>query len=42
MQDRYLKVIDETFKGQILASVPEMERDVTGLAMIGKLAAAMF
>ena len=42
MQAHYLKVIDETFKGQILASVPEMERDVTGLAMIEKLAAAMF
>jgi len=42
MQAHYLKVIDDTFKGQILASVPEMERDVTGLAMIEKLAAAMF
>ena len=30
MQEHYLKVIDETFAGQILASVPEMERDVTG------------
>ena len=42
MQVHYLKVIDDTFKGQILASVPEMERDVTGLAMIEKLAATMF
>jgi arsenite/tail-anchored protein-transporting ATPase len=42
MQRHYLKVIDETFKGQILASVPEMERDVTGLGMIEKLAAEMF
>ena len=42
MQEHYLKVIDETFSGQILASVPEMERDVTGLPMIEKLAAAMF
>jgi len=42
MQDKYLKVIDETFKGQILAWVPEMERDVTGLAMIEKLAKQMF
>ncbi len=42
MQEHYLKMIDETFSGQILASVPEMERDVTGLAMIEKLAAAMF
>ena len=38
MQEHYLKVINETFAGQILASVPEMERDVTGLAMIEKLA----
>ena len=42
MQRHYLKVIDETFKGQILAAVPEMERDVTGLGMIEKLAAEMF
>ncbi len=42
MQDKYLKVIDNTFKGQILAWVPEMERDVTGLAMIEKLAEQMF
>ena len=42
MQDHYLGVINETFKGDILAQVPEMERDVTGLAMIEKLAKAMF
>jgi len=42
MQDHYLTVIGETFAGQILATVPEMERDVTGLVMIEKLAAAMF
>ena len=42
MQEHYLKVINETFSGQILASVPEMERDVTGLAMIEKLASTMF
>jgi len=42
MQEHYLKVIDETFSGQILASVPEMERDVTGLAMIEKMAQAMY
>jgi arsenite-transporting ATPase len=42
MQDHYLKVIDEVFKDQILASVPEMERDVTGLEMIEKTAKAMF
>lgn len=42
MQEHYLKVIDEVFRGQILALVPEMERDVTGLEMIEKVAAAMF
>jgi arsenite-transporting ATPase len=42
MQDHYLKQIESDFKGQILASVPEMERDVTGLAMIEKMAKAMF
>ena len=31
MQEKYLKVINDTFKDQILAYVPEMERDVTGL-----------
>jgi arsenite-transporting ATPase len=42
MQEHYLKVIDTTFGNQILASVPEMERDVTGLAMIEEMAEAMF
>ena len=42
MQEHYLKVIDEQFSGQILASVPEMERDVTGLVMIEKMARAMY
>jgi arsenite-transporting ATPase len=42
MQEHYLKVIDKTFSNQILASVPEMERDVTGLPMIEKMAKAMF
>jgi arsenite-transporting ATPase len=42
MQEHYLKVIDTTFSNQILASVPEMERDVTGLPMIEKMAKAMF
>jgi len=42
MQEHYLKVIDEQFAGQILASVPEMERDVTGLVMIEKMAKAMY
>jgi len=42
MQEKYMKVIDETFKDQILAYVPEMDRDVTGLEMIEKLANKMF
>lgn len=42
MQDHYLKVIDEIFKDQIHAWVPEMERDVTGLEMIEKLSKTMF
>jgi arsenite-transporting ATPase len=42
MQEHYLKVIDTTFGQQILAAVPEMERDVTGLPMIEKMAKAMF
>jgi arsenite-transporting ATPase len=42
MQDHYLQVIEKDFAGEILASVPEMERDVTGLPMIEKMAKAMF
>jgi arsenite-transporting ATPase len=42
MQDKYLKLIQDTFANEILASVPEMERDVTGLPMIEKMAQAMF
>jgi arsenite-transporting ATPase len=42
MQDKYLREIRSTFDDQVLASVPEMERDVTGLAMIEKLAGIMF
>ena len=42
MQEKYLKFIDQTFGQEVLASVPEMERDITGLAMIEKMAQAMF
>lgn len=42
MQEHYLKVIEATFDNQILASIPEMERDITGLQMIEKMARAMF
>ena len=42
MQERNMKVIDEKFPGQILASIPEMEQDVTGLAMLDRMAKAMY
>ena len=42
MQEHYLRVIDNRFGKEILASVPEMERDVTGLGMIEKVAKEMF
>jgi arsenite-transporting ATPase len=42
MQDKYLKQIDGMFGKQVAASIPELERDVTGLAMIEKLAGIMF
>ena len=42
MQDKYLDQIKTTFGAQVLANVPELERDVTGLAMIEKLAKIMY
>jgi arsenite-transporting ATPase len=42
MQDKYLRQIDEMFGKQVASLVPELERDVTGLAMIEKLAGIMF
>jgi len=42
MQEKYMKVIKGTFGQEILAYVPEMERDITGLDMIEKVAQAMF
>ena len=42
MQEHYLRVIDNRFGKEILARVPEMERDVTGLEMIEKVARGMF
>lgn len=42
MQEKYLQLIQQTFGDEILASVPEMERDITGLPMIEKMAQAMF
>jgi arsenite/tail-anchored protein-transporting ATPase len=42
MQRKYLSEIDDTFGGQILAHVPEFERDVTGLEMIERVARRMY
>ena len=42
MQGRYLEEIDKTFGNQVIARVPELERDVTGLPMIEKLAGLMY
>jgi arsenite-transporting ATPase len=38
MQAHYLAKIQETFGGQVVAQVPELERDVTGLTMISRVA----
>jgi len=42
MQRGYLKKITDLFGNEVLASVPEFERDITGLPMIQKMAEAMF
>jgi len=42
MQTTYLKEIDQVFAGEVLARVPEFERDITGLPMIERVADAMF
>jgi len=42
MQESYLKRIDDLFGDQVLAQVPEFERDITGLPMIEKVAEALF
>lgn len=42
MQRDYLVRIDNLFGDQVLASIPEFERDITGLPMIEKVAEAMF
>jgi arsenite-transporting ATPase len=42
MQDQHLRDVRSAFGDQVMALVPEMERDVTGLPMIEKLAAIMF
>ncbi len=42
MQEGYLHRIDDIFGNQVLARIPEFERDITGLPMIEKVAEAMF
>ena len=42
MQDKYMAEIRHSLGNQILAYVPEMERDVTGLPMIERLAQQLF
>ena len=42
MQQRYMKDIRSAFGAQVLAYVPEMERDITGLPMIERLAKRLF
>jgi arsenite/tail-anchored protein-transporting ATPase len=42
MQESYLTKIDKVFGKDVLARVPEFERDITGLPMIEKVAQVMF
>jgi arsenite-transporting ATPase len=42
MQKKYLAKIEQTFGGEVLTSVPEFERDITGLPMIERVANALF
>jgi arsenite-transporting ATPase len=42
MQQRYLGKINDLFGQDVLAQVPEFERDITGLPMIQKMAEVMF
>lgn len=42
MQNHYLDEVAKRFGNQVVARVPEMERDVTGLKMIEKLAGIMY
>jgi arsenite-transporting ATPase len=42
MQGEYLQKIDKVFGKEVVGRVPELERDVTGLAMIEKLAQIMY
>ncbi|HBY97315.1 MAG: arsenical pump-driving ATPase GET3 [Ardenticatenaceae bacterium] len=42
MQREYLAKIDNTFGAQVLARIPEFERDIAGLPMIERMAHQMF
>ena len=42
MQKDYLAKINQTFGNEVLANVPEFERDITGLPMIERMAEVMF
>src|SRR5438552_6022792 len=42
VQNRYLEELTQTFGAQLVGSVPELERDVTGLPMIERLAGIMY
>ena len=42
MQREYLKKIDSIFGNEVLARVPEFERDIAGMEMIEQMAEAMF
>jgi len=42
MQKKYLSKIDDTFGSDVLARIPEFERDITGLPMIERMAEVMF
>ena len=42
MQKGYLNKIDTVFGAEVLARIPEFERDIAGLPMIEKMAHAMF
>lgn len=42
MQKKHLAEIDRVFGGEVLTRVAEFERDITGLPMIERGAAALF
>ena len=42
LQVKYLAKIKETFGDQVITQVPEMERDITGLPMIARVAECLF